>query len=185
MPYHNKTGGRHILITGFPGIGKTTLVKRVLGELGEFHPVGFYTSEIREGGIRKGFELVSLDGRKGLLSHVGIKTPYRVGRYGVDVIAFEGFLGTLPFLDSSTNLIVIDEIGRMECFSPRFTGLVRELLDSGKVVITTVALKGGGLIEEVKKRKDVLTFLMTEGNRDSLVSEIVDTVRVMHVERRK
>jgi nucleoside-triphosphatase len=91
----------------------------------------------------------------------------------------------LPFLDPSTNLIVIDEIGRMECLSRRFTGLVRELLDSGKVVIATVALKGGGLIEEVKKRKDVLTFLMTEGNRDSLVSEIVDKIRVMHVERRK
>jgi len=170
------------LITGFPGIGKTTLVKRVSGELREFHPVGFYTSEIREGGIRKGFELVSLDGRRGLLSHVRIKTPYRVGRYGVDVIAFEGFLGTLPFLDPSTSLVVIDEIGKMECFSPRFTWLVRELLDSGKVLIATVALKGGGLIEEVKKRKDVLTFLMTEENRDSLVPEIVDTIRAMHNE---
>jgi nucleoside-triphosphatase len=158
-------------------------VKKVSGELGEFHPIGFYTSEIREGGTRKGFELVSLDGRKGLLSHVGIESRYRVGRYGVDVIAFDGFLVTLPFLDPSTSLVVIDEIGKMECLSPRFTGLVRELLDSGKVVIATVSLKGGGLIEEVKKRKDVLTFLMTEGNRDSLVPEIADTIRVMHRQR--
>jgi nucleoside-triphosphatase len=57
-----------LLITGRPGIGKTTLVKRISGELGEFHTIGFYTSEIREGGIRKGFELASLDGRSCVLS---------------------------------------------------------------------------------------------------------------------
>ena len=176
---------KNILITGLPGIGKTTLVKRVSGEVREFNPIGFYTSEIRERGVRKGFELISLDGRRGLLSHVDLRSPYRVGRYKVDVSAFEGFLDTLPFLDPTTGLVIIDEIGRMECFSSRFLRLVREVFDSEKAVIATVALKGGGLIEAVKKRRDVLLFVMTGENRDSLVSEIVHTVKVMSGEGRK
>jgi len=176
---------KNILITGLPGIGKTTLVKRVSGEVREFNPIGFYTSEIRERGVRKGFELISLDGRRGLLSHVDLRSPYRVGRYKVDVSAFEGFLDTLPFLDPTTGLVIIDEIGRMECFSSRFLRLVREVFDSEKAVIATVALQGGGLIEAVKKRRDVLLFVMTGENRDSLVSELVHTVKVMAGEGRK
>ena len=73
----------NILITGLPGIGKTTLIKKLSEELRNFHPVGFYTAEIREEGIRNGFELISLDGRKGLLSHIDIKSPYRVGKYKI------------------------------------------------------------------------------------------------------
>ena len=176
---------KNILITGLPGIGKTTLVKRVSGEVKEFNPIGFYTSEIRERGVRKGFELISLDGRRGLLSHVDLRKPYRVGRYKVDVNAFDGFLDTLPFLDPTTGLVILDEIGRMECFSSRFLRLVREVFDSEKIVIATVAIKGGGLIESVKKRRDVLLFMMTGENRDSLVSEIVHTVKVMAGEGRK
>jgi nucleoside-triphosphatase len=71
---------KNILITGQPGIGKTTLIKKLSDELKYLHPVGFYSTEIREEGIRKGFELISLSGRKGLLSHTDIRSPCRVGR---------------------------------------------------------------------------------------------------------
>ncbi len=176
---------KNMLITGLPGIGKTTLVKRVCGEVKEFNPIGFYTAEIREGGVRKGFELISLDGRRGLLSHIDLRSHYRVGRYKVDISAFEGFLDTLPFLDPTTGLVIIDEIGGMECFSSRFLRLVREVFDSEKIVIATVAIKGRGLIEKVKKRSDVLLFAINAENRDSLVSEIVHTVKVIAGEGRK
>ena len=60
---------KNFLITGLPGVGKTTLIKKLSEKLKHLHPAGFYTEEIREAGQRKGFELISLDGKRGLLSH--------------------------------------------------------------------------------------------------------------------
>jgi len=168
---------KNILITGIPGIGKTTLIKKLAEELKGFHPVGFYTAEIREGGIRKGFELISLDGKRGLLSHVDIKSPYRVSKYNVDIKGFEEFLDSIAFLPSETNIVIIDEIGKMECFSDKFRRLIKEILNSGKLVIATIAIKSGGEIEEIKKRDDIKLFEITHGNRDSLLSEILKEIK--------
>jgi len=164
---------KNILLTGPPGIGKTTLVRKLSEELKGLHPAGFYTEEIRQGGIRKGFSLISLNGKKGLLSHTGIQSPNRVGRYRVDVKGFEGFLESVAFFAPKTNLIVIDEIGKMECLSPKFRRLIKQILDSEKLVIATIARKGRGIIEEIKKREDVKVFEAKKDNRDSLVSEIL------------
>jgi nucleoside-triphosphatase len=167
---------KNILITGIPGIGKTTLIRKLSEELKDLHSVGFYTAEIREKGVRKGFELISLDGRRGILSHTDIKSHYRVSKYGVDVKGFEDFLESIPFLDPKTALIIIDEIGKMECFSDKFKRLLKEILDSDKLVIATIATKGDGLITEIKKRDDVRLFEMTHGNRNTLLSEILKEV---------
>jgi len=164
---------KDILITGLPGVGKTTLIKKISEAFKNFHPAGFYTEEIREGGVRKGFALVNLDGRKGLLSHIDIRSSHRVGKYGVDIKGFEDFLGTIPFFDPSAQLIVIDEIGKMECLSDRFQKLMREILGSEKLLIATIAVKGGGLIEEVKRRHDVELFQISQDNRNTLLSEIL------------
>ena len=75
---------KNILITGLPGVGKTTIIKKLSEELRKFHPVGFYTEEIREKGIRKGFKLIGLDGGEGILSHVDVKSTYTVGKYNVE-----------------------------------------------------------------------------------------------------
>lgn len=167
----------NLFITGRPGVGKTTLIKKLSQELSHLHPIGFYTSEIREGGIRKGFELISLDEKKGLLSHVHIKSPYRVGKYGVDVRGYERFLEAIPFLEPSTGLIIIDEIGRMECFSETFKTRVEEVLNSEKSIIATIALKGGGFIAQVKARKDVELLEITQKNRDALLSDILREIK--------
>jgi len=167
---------KNLLITGFPGMGKTTLIRKLYEALKDFHPVGFYTTEIREKGMRKGFELVNLEGKKGVLSHVDIKSRYRVGRYKVDVSGFEDFLDGITFLDPSSALIMIDEIGKMECLSTQFDRMMKEVLDSEKRVIATIALKGGGLIAEVKQRRDVKLFEITPSNRDILFSEILEEI---------
>jgi nucleoside-triphosphatase len=164
---------KNILLTGLPGVGKTTFIKKLSEKLSSIKPVGFYTEEIRERGIRRGFDLMSLDGRRGLLSHVGIESPYRVGKYRVDVKGFEDFLESIAFLAPATSLIIIDEIGKMECLSPKFRRLIKEILDSEKMLITTIAFKGGGFIEEIKKRDDVRLFEITQKNRDSLLEEIL------------
>lgn len=169
--------GKNILITGVPGVGKTTLIKKLCDELRLFHPVGFYTAEIREKGVRKGFELIDLDGRKGLLSHVETKSRFRVGKYGVDVAGFDHFLDEIDFLNPRSQVIIIDEIGKMESFSGKFRGLVQKVLDSNKLVIAVIALKGGGIIPEVKQRHDSTIFEITIRNRDSFAGEILALLR--------
>jgi nucleoside-triphosphatase len=166
-------GRHHIMVTGQPGVGKTTLVRKASADLARRRPAGFYTAEIRERDARKGFELVSLDGRRGVLSNVDVRGPHRVGKYGVDVEAFERFLDSIPWSRPDAGLLVIDEIGKMECFSQRFRALVRQILDSDTPVLATVARKGSGLIDEVKQRPDVELLELTAGNRDSLVAEVV------------
>jgi nucleoside-triphosphatase len=168
---------KNILIIGLPGVGKTTLIKNIVEALKDLRPVGFYTAEIREGGIRKGFELISLDGRKGLLSHTDIQSPHRVGKYKVDVKGFEALLGSIPLLHASTRLVIIDEIGKMECFSERFKECLIECLTSEKWVLATIALKGSGFIEEVKRRHDIKLFEITQRNRDFLLSDILSEVK--------
>lgn len=167
---------KNMLITGLPGAGKTTLIRKIAEELKVCRPVGFYTLEIREGGVRKGFELVSLDDRRGLLSHVNIKSPYRVGRYRVDIKGFEDFIDSTSFFDTKSGIIIIDEIGKMECMSEKFKTLLKEILDSEKTVIATIALRGGGFIEEIKKRNNVNIIEINESNRDSLLFEILKKV---------
>lgn len=168
--YHHK---KNILITGHPAIGKTTLMKRLSEKLPHSHMAGFYTEEIREKGIRKGFALMSLHGEKSILSHVDIKSPYHVGKYGVDVKNFDDFLEAISFLKPETDLIIIDEIGKMECFSDKFKRMVMQLFDSMKPVIATIALRGEGIIEEIKKRKDIQLLVMTHSNRDFLFLKIL------------
>ena len=112
----------NILLTGPPGIGKSTLIRMVCDALGERNVAGFSTCEIRQDGKRQGFELVGLDGQTALLSHVDVKSPFRVGKYGVDVGQFERFLKTIDYLEPGIEVLVIDEIGKMECFSALFRG---------------------------------------------------------------
>jgi nucleoside-triphosphatase len=159
-------------VTGLPGTGKTTLIRKVLEMLpAEVAASGFFTAEIRESDERVGFTINTLDGRSGVLSHIRIGGAARVGRYGVDVKGFEGLV--LPLLERGrAGLYVIDEIGKMECLSGVFCDTVRVLLDSGAPVLGTVALKGGGFIAEVKARDDVALYEVTLKNRDRLVDDI-------------
>ncbi len=167
---------KNLLITGLPGVGKTTLIKKLSEELKHLRPAGFYTQEIREVGVRKGFEIISLNGKRGLLSHKDIKSPFRVGSYKVDIESFENFLDSVPFFDSLNRLIIIDEIGKMECLSNPFKNLLKKILDSGKLIIATIALKGGGLIAEIKEREDVKLFELTQRNREALLSGILKEI---------
>ncbi|MDD3731191.1 MAG: nucleoside-triphosphatase [candidate division Zixibacteria bacterium] len=168
---------KNILITGVPGVGKTTFIKKICGLLMPYNPVGFYTEEIREGGVRKGFALEGLRGGRGVLAGVAVASPFRVGKYGVDVRGFEKFLEKLDLNDARNRILVIDEIGKMECFSDKYIRLLDKALASDRLVIATIALKGGGFIAEVKKRVDVDLYEITRENRDLLVPKMVDRIR--------
>ena len=164
---------KNLLLTGRPGVGKTTLIKKLSEALKPLHPVGFYTDEVREGGVRKGFELVTLDGRRQILSHVGVKGPFRVGKYGVDIAGFETFIDAIDFLSPAAGLVIVDEIGKMECLSEKFRTLLKEILNSKISLIATIALRGGGIITEIKGRRETTLLEVTVRNRDSILSEVL------------
>jgi len=163
----------NLLITGPPGIGKSTLIRRVCDALGGRNIAGFSTREMRRDGERQGFELVGLDGQTALLSHVDVKSPFRVGKYGVDIGQFESFLKKIRFLEPDIDLVVIDEIGKMECYSALFREMALSALTSDKQVVATVAHRGGGFIAEVKERWDVHLETLTWENRDHLLTDII------------
>ena len=162
-----------ILLTGLPGCGKTTAVMKIIDTLDCEQVAGFYTQEIRENNVRKGFSWKRLDGADGILAHINIKGPLRVGKYGVDVAGFEE--SVVPILDderTDVELFVIDEIGKMECFSEKFVVAVRRLFASEKSVLATVAQKGTGLISEVKNYPNTKVFNLTRSDCDKTVTEI-------------
>lgn len=164
---------KNILITGRPGVGKTTAIKRILSGC-NVKPGGFYTEEIRVGGERKGFTVKTFDGKSGILAHKDNKNGPRVGRYGVDLESFEST--ALPGLEDAINdrkLVVIDEIGKMELFSRRFKGLVLEALDGPAPVLGVITESGNGFIRDIRQRKDVRLYRITPANRDGIIPDIL------------
>jgi nucleoside-triphosphatase len=164
---------KRILITGAPGVGKTTLVRSLAEALVPRDIVGFYTQEIRVGGARRGFEAVAFASKsRHVLAHVDLQSPYKVGRYGVDIEGFDRFIEAIAFSGGSSEIILIDEIGKMECYSGKFRAMVRDVLSSDRIVVATVALDGRGLIADVKLRRHATLHHLDRANRDSLLPQI-------------
>ena len=166
------------LITSLPGMGKTTAIKSLAAALPTGSFGGFYTEEIRVSGGRTGFRAVTFSGKETILAHVSFKSGPRVGKYRVDVPAFERT--AVPEIDPRLvghELFLIDEIGKMECASEYFVGCVTEILAQGRDVVATVAAKGGGLIEEVKRRPEAVLHKLHGGNRERLPLEIMRMLR--------
>jgi len=163
----------HILLTGPPGCGKTTVIQRWLEDFADRRLRGFYTREMSRDGQRVGFEAVGLSGRTVPLASVKSQSKSRVGKYGVELAGFEDLVRTeLPHLVADVDLFIVDEIGKMECFSDLFVDVVREILDLNVPLLGTVALKGGGFIAEVKQRADVELMTVSPDNRDVLPAQI-------------
>ncbi|MCK5556858.1 MAG: NTPase [Candidatus Hydrogenedentes bacterium] len=163
---------RNILLTGVPGVGKTQLVRRVLAEM-DAKIGGFYTEEIRERGKRVGFNIKTFDGRAGILAHVNHKGPHRVGKYGVNIGDLEQIAaGSVMTALQKDDLVVIDELGRMELYSAPFQQVVTEALDSEKPVLGTIQVRRNPFLDCVRARDDVRLVQVTADNRDALVESV-------------
>ena len=164
---------KNLLVTGKPGVGKTTAVLRAL-ELSGVPARGFVTREIRGPQGRLGFELRTLDGRVDTLASVELAGPPRVGKYGVNLAALEK-LG-VPEIEAAVSeglLLVVDEIGKMELFSESFRAAILRALDSSTPVLATITKSRHPVAERIKARPDVQVVEITAANRDTVVQEVL------------
>jgi nucleoside-triphosphatase len=136
---------------------------------------GFFTEEIRVRGERRGFSLVTFDGRHAVMAHVDHDGP-RVGKYGVDVATLETLARSALAGRRRVAVYLVDEIGKMECLSPAFVDSTRALLDAGVPLVATIGQRGGGFIAEVKRRPDVTLWEITRANRDAMPDRVRDWI---------
>ncbi len=169
-----------ILITGKPRAGKTTLLKKICEKLKNqgLKINGFFTGEIREKGKRVGFFVENLKGEKEIFAHINIKSEFKVGKYGVNISALEKI--GIPEIENAIknkNLLLVDEIGKMELFSEKFKESVKTAFDSEIQIIATISISPHPFIKEIKKRKDVKIFEVNEKKREYLLRKIPELIK--------
>ena len=171
--------GHTLLLTGRPGVGKTTVVKTVAGALGE-RAGGFYTEEIRGPGGRKGFRLVTRDGQETVMAHVNLRGQGRprVSRYGVDVGAIDRVgVAALRRAMAEREVIIVDEIGKMELFSGQFRDVVLQAVSGRRLVVATVMSKPNPWVDALKALPQVEVWEVTMKNREGMAKRVVEWLK--------
>lgn len=166
---------KNILLTGLPGCGKSTIIEKIVQRL-DRPSTGFFTREMRERGRRVGFSITTLDGRQGILAHISIRSPCRVGRYGINLQDIDAVAVPSMVPQGDNIVVVVDEIGRMECFSTLFRKTLVKVLDLPNTVVGSIALKGDRFIGALKRRPDTRLILVSDTNRDDLVQEMLSGI---------
>ncbi len=175
---------RVLLLTGNPGVGKTTVLTKAVDALKEkgICVGGILSREARAGRKRVGFEILDLySGRRGWLAHVNQNAGPQVGRYHVNLDDLE-LIGAKAIADAveTCDVIAVDEIGPMELFSKKFKEAVRKALEGHKPVLAIVHWKAHDkLINEAKELEDSALFTVTHENRDTL--PVVITKKISQV----
>ena len=162
------------LLTGQPGTGKTRIIKQAIAEM-KGKAGGFYTEEIRSQGVRQGFKLVTLEGQTAILAHIYFHSPYRVSKYGVDVDSLDKVgVSALNQARRECDLVVIDEIGKMELFSAKFREAVLNILNSGQRLLGTIMLSPNPYADAIKRQPQVNLVTVTRTNHQQVLEELRD-----------
>jgi len=174
---------RHILLTGAPGCGKTTVIRAIVEQLRRSRAPGsvrgFRTEEVREDRTRVGFRIETVGGAGGTLARAGLRSGHTVGRYGVDLSSFES-VGVAEVEDALCDategrdlVLVVDEIGKMELFSARFRQAVERAFAEVPHVVATVMQRKHPFADALKARPDVRPITVTVRNRADLPAEVL------------
>jgi nucleoside-triphosphatase len=174
---------KNIFVTGPPSSGKTTVIKKVI-KLLPIPARGFYTEEERINDKRVGFLMHSLDGKKGYLAHQDIPSEQHIRRYGVSIANIDS-IAVPAITPNQEQVIILDEIGKMECFSQNFIAAAKQALNSSRVIIGTITLGGSDFILEVKQRNDIEILEVTVENRNHLPEIIVKQVMMIFEQQRQ
>ena len=164
---------KHLLIVGRPGVGKTTLMKRLTQALRGGPIDGFLTEELQEQEQRMGFWLSPLDGRQVLLAHRHMADGVRVGPYRVNVSVLNDV--AVPVIRRAIRqafVLFLDELGKMELCSAAFAKAVQEAFDRGPSIVATAGTAPMPFLDALKRRKDVELIPLTNANRSSVEEEL-------------
>ena len=174
---------RLVFVTGRSGVGKTSVLLRAVGALKAkgYKVGGMISREIRERGVRVGFEIVDFHtGQRGWLAHVTQPTGPQISKYRVNLSDLN-VIGASSILNAATDadmdIIVVDEIGPMELFSPEFKRAVDQATRSSKPMVGTIHSRARDpLINTIKAREDAEILEVTYENREDLHNVIIDKV---------
>ena len=164
---------KHLLIVGRPGVGKTTLIKRLAQSLPRELIDGFLTEELREDEQRLGFWLSPLDGRQVLLAHRQMERGVRVGSYRVNTTVLEDV--AVPVIRramQSALILFLDELGKMELCSKSFEQAAQEAFDHGPPIVATAGVVPLPFVAALKRRRDVELIPLSTSNRDVVEEEL-------------
>ena len=163
-----------ILLTGAPGSGKTTALKIIISRL-SIKTGGFYTEEIREAGVRVGFKIITLDGQEITLAHVQYQGQPRIGKYGVNLEAFDAIaVESLQRAQEEADLIIIDEIGPMEILSNTFCQVVMEIIEAEVPILGSIVKRNVPFAEEVKAHPEVTVLELRRENQQEMSEQVFD-----------
>ncbi len=157
-------------ITGLPSSGKTATVLKIVESLKKEKYIvgGFVTPEIIEGGKRTGFKIIDLMTKEeGTLAHVKTKSRTKIGAYGVDKETLESLgVNAVKAGMEGADIVIIDEMAKMEMSSDLFCDTVRALLETDLPIIMTIHRKSRHpILQEIRRRTDIRMMEVTPINK--------------------
>ncbi|MGG0188470.1 NTPase [Bacillus rhizoplanae] len=163
--------GNHFFLTGKPRVGKTTVLKKIINEIGIENFGGFYTEEIVENSNRTGFKIISLDGEESVIADINSNSDIRVGRYGVNVSEFES-IAIQSIQNNARKIIVIDEIGPMQIASPKFLSTINQFMKSSQTVLGTIYYASHPKIDKFKSNSGMKIYNLTQKNHNEILTKV-------------